>query len=155
MITHHPLDSSGIGASDKPAPTVVDQAIHSMEAIICDLPGEKVSLEPINHFVPGLYVRELRMPAGTILTGKYHRQKDILILAQGQATFLTKDGQRTLSAPCVTTVEADTKPIINCITDVVFVSAHANPDDTQDMEVIEKRVVITPEELRTKTMGVL
>ena len=102
----------------------------------------QIPLIPAEHmFVPGLYFRCFKMAKDTFLTGKLHANNDGLIVAQGKVTFITEHGTRTLEGPCMTTVLANTKPLLYAHTDVVFYSAHLNLDNSRDMELIESRVV--------------
>jgi len=144
-ITHH-ISTSGIGAKDF-TPEDVDEAIYQAEQYF-----ETISIpliEPKHMFVPGLYFREFQMAAETFLTGKLHAQDDGLIIASGKVTFITKDERRTFEGPCMVTVKANTKPLLYAHTHVVFYSAHSNPDDTHDLDLIESRV-ITPNEIGCK-----
>lgn len=143
------VSASGFGVSDFD-PEKLDCNIHAIEKILESLP-EDLKIDCKNntrhHFTPGIYCRELFMPAGSVLTGKYHRQQDILIIAQGTCHFLTKHGLRTLSAPAITKVEADTKPFILCVTDVTFVNALPNPDNCEDVEELERRWTLPQKQL--------
>lgn len=140
MITHH-MGKSGFGVKDH-EPESIRAAIYAVEGAFAAMGPCDVA--PAEHmFVPGLYFRRFDMDADTYLTGKLHAQDDGLIVAQGIVTIHTEHGSRTIEGPCMTVVKANTKPLIYSHTPVVVFSAHLNPDDTQDMEVIESRV-ITP-----------
>lgn len=138
MITHR-VGEAGFGAVEHD-PDKVRRAIYQAESLMSQL--GPIDLIPAEHmFVPGLYFRKFEMEAETFLTGKIHAQDDGLIVAQGTVSFLTEDGLRTMTGPCMTTVRGGIKPLLYASTHVVFFSAHLNPDDTQDMTLIESRVV--------------
>ena len=138
MITHH-VSTSGLGATE-PTKDRVREGIYAVEAVFSQM--ETIPLiEPKHMFVPGLYFREFQMAEDTYLTGKLHAQDDGLIIASGKVTFLTENGKCTYEGPCMVAVKANTKPLLYAHTHVVFYSAHSNPDDTQDLAVIESRVV--------------
>lgn len=46
-------------------------------------------------FGPGVYMRELCAPAGTLIVGRAHRHAHTCILAQGTLTFFNADGTQT------------------------------------------------------------
>lgn len=66
------------------------------EAALLQLPQIEM---PVKHyFAPGVCVRELFMPAGTLVLGHAHRFADLNILLQGRLTLLNADG--TLTEVC-------------------------------------------------------
>lgn len=139
MITHQ-MEETGFGAVERD-PDKIRRAIYQAEKFMSQ--NDPIDLIPAEHmFVPGLYFRKFEMEAETFLTGKIHAQDDGLIVAQGTVTFLTEDSLRTMTGPCMTTVKGGVKPLLYASTHVVFFSAHLNPDDTQDLALIESRVVI-------------
>ena len=54
-----------------------------LEAEIAKLPA--LQLEIVHHWAPGLYAREMRIPAGTALTGRIHK-KECLNIVLGDIT---------------------------------------------------------------------
>jgi len=140
MITHH-VSGSGIGVREH-SKEEIRAAIYAAEVILSDDRYRIEMIPPEHMFVPGLYFRRFEMAEGTYLTGKLHANDDGLIVAQGKVTFHTENGSVTMDGPCMTMVKANTKPFLYAHTHVVFFSAHLNPDDTQDIELIESRVII-------------
>jgi hypothetical protein len=138
MITHH-MSTIGFGAREIPK-ELIREGIYKIESAFAKMDTIPL-IEPSHMFVPGLYFREFQMEADTYLTGKLHAQDDGLIIARGVVTFLTENEKCTYEGPCMVTVKANTKPLLYAHTHVVFYSAHSNPDNTQDLEVIETRVV--------------
>jgi hypothetical protein len=79
-----------------------------LEAAISGLPP--VELETVHHFAPHVYAREIRIPAGVMLTGKIHKTEhlnvvcgDITVFNEiegterriiGHETFVSKPGTR-------------------------------------------------------------
>jgi hypothetical protein len=49
-----------------------------LEAKIAELP--QAEFETVGHFAPGVYARELRLPAGALLTGKIHKTEHLNIV---------------------------------------------------------------------------
>ena len=61
--------------------------------------GRSIELEVIHHFAPGMYARELRIPAGVLLTGKIHKTEHLNILAKGRIEISNMGESRQLTAP--------------------------------------------------------
>jgi len=53
-----------------------------------------------HYFANGAYVREVTIPAGTIVIGKIHKHETINILLKGEITVVTEEGSQRLVAPC-------------------------------------------------------
>lgn len=150
MITHH-VSLSGYGVEQHDS-AEIRAAIFAVEKAIAQ--SETMEFNTEHMFVPNLYFRRLDLPAGSINTGKLHAQDDGLIIAKGKVTFITEHGPRTFVGPCMTTVKANTKPLVYAHEDTVMFSAHLNLDNTQDLALIESRVVI-PNELGYEPKEVL
>lgn len=97
---------------------------------------------PVRHwFAPGLYMREMLIPAGVCLTGKIHRHEHFCIISQGTLSVHNEDGVKLLTAPCTFLSHPGVKRVGYAHTDTVFTTIHANPDDERDIETLEKRYV--------------
>lgn len=89
-----------------------------------------------HHFGPGLYIRELRMKAGTLAVG--HRQKlpHVNSFIQGRVLVLNPDGTQTeLIAPC-TFVGQPGRKIGFVLEDVIWQNIYAT--DETDIETLEE-----------------
>jgi hypothetical protein len=113
--------------------------IDLLEAHMRQLPP--IELEPVHHFAAGLYARELRIPAGTLLTGKVHKTEHLNILSAGTITVWTEEGMRTLSAPFTLVSQPGTKRVGYAHSDCVWTTVHAT--DETDLERLEAELVET------------
>lgn len=101
-----------------------------------------VECEVAHHFADQVYGREMRIPAGTVLTGKIHRHATLNILAQGTIRVTTADGSvRELTAPAVFVSPPGCKKVGLALTDVVWINAHPNITNTQDLDAIEAAMI--------------
>jgi len=73
-----------------------------------DLLQQALSVQPqvecpvSHHFGPGVYIREVVMPAGTVVVGKYHRHEHLCNMIEGRMIVVGEDGERKeVVAPCV------------------------------------------------------
>ena len=61
--------------------------------------GPCVEIEPVHRFAPGLYVRELTVPAGHVIVGKVHKYETLNILLKGSALLACDGKVEKVSAP--------------------------------------------------------
>jgi hypothetical protein len=92
-------------------------------------------------FAPGIYARELTIPAGTWLTGKIHRGAHLNIISAGRISVLTEHGVKTLEAPCTLVSDAGIKRAGYAHTDTVWTCIHANPEDCKDLDLLEAKFI--------------
>ena len=106
-----------------------------------------------NHYqIKGVYVRELKLKAGTILTGKIHNFESIGILSQGRMRILTSSGAFIVEAPYITVDQPGIKRLGVCETDCTFVTVHRT--DAEEISDIEDELVSdTFEEFEVKRLG--
>lgn len=99
---------------------------------------------PLTHeFPPGLYVRTIKIPAGTVLTGKLHRHEHPNILQSGVVEVVTEsNGVEFLEGPLFMISKGLTKRALVAHTDIVWTTIHANPTNTRDLEALEKEIII-------------
>lgn len=91
---------------------------------------------PLQHFfLPGVCVRVMSLPAGTILTGKIHKHTHIAILAKGRLRLADGDKASIIEAGFVAYGAAGIKRLGFAETDCVFVNILAtNVQDIDDLE---------------------
>lgn len=96
---------------------------------------------PLKHsFAPGVYVREIFIPKGTMLTGKIHRHSHPNILLKGEVIVATEFGGREhLKAPLSMISKAGTKRAVFALEDTVWITIHATHET--DLEKIEDYVI--------------
>lgn len=72
--------------------------VQKLEAAFLDMPQADC---PITHrFADGIYIREVRMPAGSYVIGHHHKTEHLNIMLTGHLTILNDDGTKTdLHAP--------------------------------------------------------
>ena len=114
---------------------------------------EQLANAETNHYqIKGVYVRELKLKAGTVLTGKIHNFESIGILSQGRMRILTSGGAFIVEAPYVTVDQPGIKRLGVCETDCTFVTVHRT--DAEEIADIEDELVSdTFEEYEVKRLG--
>lgn len=112
--------------------------------------GDGGGIEYNHIFSGGVYIREMRAPAGVIVIGKRHRYETCNILMSGTMSVWVsgesgsgEERVQEISGPIIITSKPGARKIAYCHTDVVFHNIH--PTDLTDLDEIEKEFVI-PEE---------
>ena len=104
-----------------------------VEAKLLELP--QVDCPVLHHFGPGVYIREVRMPAGSLILGHRHRNAHTNILVQGRLKFLNEGGEVVeLVAPAVLTSNPGRK-LAYIIEDTVWQNVYATEE--KDVEKLE------------------
>lgn len=72
--------------------------VDSLQEYMLQLP--QVKCEVLHRFAPGLYIREVTVPAGTMAVGHWQRFEHLNILLKGKVTVMNDDGSTSrLEAP--------------------------------------------------------
>jgi hypothetical protein len=122
-----------------PAP-IARQKIMAIQKACQALPdGERMDESPpVKHWLaPGIYAREIHLPAGTVVVGKIHRHRHFNIISQGSITCYTEFGLETHTAPASFISEPGTKRVVHTHEDAIWTTIHSNPTDETDIETLE------------------
>lgn len=95
------------------------------------LKHEQVELELIQHFCSGVYLRELHIPAGVMLTGKIQKFPCLNIVVQGDIEVVTEEGIKRIQGPLVFKSPAGVKRAGRVFRDTIWITVHANPDNLE------------------------
>lgn len=96
---------------------------------------------PVTHrFTPGLYIREIHIPAGTLLTSMEHRFEHPFVISQGRIeVFSETEGAVTYDAPHCGITQPGTRRGMLAITDTVWTTFHVT--DETDIEIIGEAIL--------------
>ena len=121
----------------KPTESVRD-SISRLETSMAELPQADIPV--IHHFAHGIYGREMRAAAGTVIVGKIHKTHHLNILAQGRIAVVSETGGHVeMQAPAVFVSPPGTKRAIWAISDCVFINVHGTHET--DLEKIEEEFI--------------
>jgi hypothetical protein len=99
-----------------------------------------------HRFLPGVYEREITIPAWTVLTGAEHKTAYRVRLEKGTIAVNTDDGVKVLTAPCEFESKAGMQRAGRVFDEeVVWVDVYDNPDNCTDLAVLENRLYAVPE----------
>lgn len=130
QVSARPEDSPVV--ADKPT---TRQQIERLEGHLLAWPQVEI---PAQHkFAPGLYFREIRIPAGTLMTGRVHRFEHVSVMVSGEMTTLVDGEMRRIAGYHPFIAPAGTKRVGYAHTEVIWVTVHLNADELRDIAEIE------------------
>ena len=114
----------------------LESAIQEMDGY--DEGGENICR--ITHYhAPGLYGREMWMPADCLITGKIHKTEHICILSKGRVTVANGGESVTYDAPATIISKVGAKRAIYAHEESVWTNFHAT--ELADPEEIEDEII--------------
>lgn len=97
---------------------------------------------PVSHFfAPGIYVREMLIPAGTIVIGQYHKDEHLCNLLSGIIVLYKEDQKPKKLMAQQTFISGPGHKIGFALTDVKFQNCYPNPDNIRDQDLLKKLFV--------------
>lgn len=98
---------------------------------------EQVNIPTKHYFSPGVYAREITIPAGTTLTGLIHKYTNLNILSCGEISVLTEEGIVRVKAPYTVISPPGTKRIAYAHTDCTWTTIlHTKETDPDKIEAL-------------------
>lgn len=83
----------------------------------------------VHRFAPGVYLREIHMPADAIVVGKIHKTEHFNILIKGACLIVHDDGRREeLKAPMTFVSKAGVQKVLYIIEDMIWQTVHVTPE---------------------------
>lgn len=140
------LDVPPERAPECAAPPTASELNHSRVDLLEHLIREngEISLDSLtrHHFAPGVYARELTIPAGVVLTGKIHKTAHLNVVSAGRITVWSEEhGMRTITAPYTFMSSPGVRRVGFAHEDTVWTTIH--PTDETDLAKLEQ-ILIEP-----------
>ena len=108
-----------------------------------ELQKPQVDCPVVHRFGPGIYIREIFVPAGTFIIGHYHKYAHTNIMLKGKATLVMEDGTISqLQAPFLY-VGTPGRKMAHVHEDMVWQNIYAT--DETDIEKLEEMLLIKGE----------
>lgn len=119
--------------------SVFDDTLNQLELLMLESPA---SINPplIHRFTPGLYIREIQMPEGSLIVSKIHDTEHPFIVSKGKVSVMTEDNEIIIEAPYTGITKPGTRRSLYCHTDVVWTTIHKITDG-ETVEQIEERIL--------------
>jgi hypothetical protein len=94
----------------------------------------------VHRFTPGLYIREIFMPAGSVLTSKIHKTEHPFVISKGVVSVWTaEEGTITLNAPYTGITKPGTRRVLFIHEDTIWTTFHVGEEN--NVEAIENRII--------------
>jgi hypothetical protein len=94
----------------------------------------------VHRFAPGVYLREVHMPADTIVIGKIHKTDHFNILVKGACLIVHDDGRREeLRAPMAFVSKAGVQKVLYILEDMIWQTVHVTAET--DMARLESELI--------------
>lgn len=133
----HANEIKSLDANALSAAQAVELMVHASGAETLD-----VDTLTSHHFLDGLYIRRLDLPAGTVAVGKTHAQENLFVLLSGTMTVISMAGVSTVQGPFVVSTTPGEKRAVYAHTDAVMMNVHPNADNERDLDALESRYII-------------
>ena len=130
-----------------------DEVIDVVENIIANQPQIEC---PVTHrFTPNMYIREVFVPAGTILTSEIHKKEHPHVLSLGKITMWDGEGgEITVSAPYCGITKENARRVVLVHEDCIFTTFHVteatNVEDAENDIFVKYENVLLDEEVKSK-----
>lgn len=105
--------------------------------------GDRPDCPLIHSFGGGMYVREIFIPAGMMLTGKIHKHEHPNFLMEGKVSMITEDGGVIImEGPQSLMSPAGCKRALYTHTPTWWITVHLNPNEhTEFNEAFESEII--------------
>jgi hypothetical protein len=142
------MSSSDVTVVGEYSPTPAERRAQlvAFEAALAQHPeavhGDSAAFPLTHYFAPGMYLRAIAIPAGSLVVGKIHKEEHLIVLLQGALRLYTEAGGLVeVHAPQVLRSPPGAKRAALALEDTVWVTCHANPTDTQDLAALEAQII--------------
>jgi quercetin dioxygenase-like cupin family protein len=113
------------------------EQVERLQAEMVKMPQVELTTE--HHFVPGMYMRKVFRPAGTLIVGKVHKMPHFFLCAKGEIIAWTEKGMKKLQAGDVVECQPGTKRVTLATQDSIGVTIHKTEET--DLDKIELELV--------------
>jgi hypothetical protein len=92
-----------------------------------------------HHFGPNIYIKEVTLPAGSVIVGKYHRHEHLCNMVAGRMIVVDSEGNRTELVAPMTFMAKSGRKIAYIIETVVFQNIYSTSET--DIQKLEDMIV--------------
>lgn len=101
----------------------------------------------VHEFTPNMYIREITMPAGSLISSKWHNTEHPFNISKGTVSVLTIENSKIIdekyfTAPYRGITKAGTRRILYVHEDCTWTTYHVNIGDERNIDKIEERIMV-------------
>jgi len=115
----------------------INKLMDQAECIIST--GTPVEMPLTHRFTDGMYIREIFMPAGSILTSKIHKTNHPFVVSKGKCIVYDGNKLETITAPHTGITEPNTRRLLYIEEDTIWTTIHVTKKTNVDE--IEKDII--------------
>lgn len=101
--------------------------------------GEPVEMPLVHRFTDGMYIREIFMPAGTLLTSKIHKTNHPYIVTKGKCKVFDGNKIEHIVGPHTGITQPHTRRLLYIEEDTTWITFHVT--DKTNVDEIEKEII--------------
>jgi hypothetical protein len=118
-----------------------DAAVDALEQEMAKRPPLDCPL--VHRFTPGLYVREIFMPADSLITSKIHKTEHPFVVSKGRClVWIDGIGWQLIEAPYTGITKPGTRRVLLILEDTVWTTFHPiAPEEHDNLAAIEARII--------------
>jgi quercetin dioxygenase-like cupin family protein len=113
------------------------EQVERLQSEMLSMPQAELTTE--HHFSPGMYMRKVFRPVGTLIVGKVHKEPHFFLCAKGEIIAWTESGMKRLQAGDVVESKPGTKRVTLAVTDAIGITIHRT--DKTDLDEIEAELI--------------
>jgi quercetin dioxygenase-like cupin family protein len=113
------------------------EQVERLQGEMLSMPQAELATE--HCFSPGMYMRKVFRPAGTLIVGKVHKEPHFFLCAKGEIIAWTENGMKKLQAGDVVESKPGTKRVTLAVTDAIGITIHRT--DKTDLDEIEADLI--------------
>jgi hypothetical protein len=120
---------------------VNDERIDTLESVMTEN-FDSVVCPLIHRFTPNMYIREIFMPKGSLITSKIHMTEHPFTISKGKVSVsIDGNGWEVFEAPYTGITKIGTRRVLYIEEDCVWTTYHVNEDNCTDVAEIEDRIL--------------
>ena len=121
----------------------VKTQIENLQNELLKMPQSDIITE--HTFLPGIYERKITIPPWTVLTGAEHKTGYKIRLEKGTIAVNIEDKVQIMTAPMEFEAKAGAQRVGRVFEEeVIWIDVYKNPDNCQNLEILEKRLYVVP-----------
>ena len=133
LVEENPNVQSHLAKRDYPL-----NEIEALESKCLELPQIPVPLEHM--FAPGVYVREVTMPADTFIIGHQHKTEHFNVILTGRASVLMDGVVHEIVAPAIIKSGVNVRKILYIHETMRWITIH--PTEETDVQKLEEMLIV-------------
>jgi hypothetical protein len=131
-------------ATQQQAPIAIPALKTRLERLEARMFREEQIEIPLTHrFAPGVYLREVFMPAGAIVLGHEHKTEHFNIILKGRASVMMGGEVHEIIGPCTLISKAGVRKALYIHEDMIWQTVH--PTHETDLKKLENELITKSE----------